>query len=1150
MKINPVYGKEVKLRVRSLKFAMTILFFNLFLVAIALFGFEMIFNINMNYRIDYSGAITVYFVIICLEAAMVAFLVPVFTAGSIAGEREKQTLEILLTTVLKPGQIVIGKLMSSISMVLLLVFSSLPVVSIIFTIGGISMSDLMQFVVFIIVMSLFIGSMGVCASAMVKKAIPATVISFSMVAIVCGVTAIAVFIANEAANIYYYTVQNSTGTVPDVAFIIYFLLINPAFTIFEMVTRQYMGENMLSYMASSLNGELLPFVQDYWFLCSIVVQLLLAALFLKLAALFLDPLRRKEKARKTSNSKKKKKKTDASMLLLLLVLSIITAKAQTVSADVKLKPLDKEGKITITKDNINATVKLGYRGKSKYGKNIRAEAVIENNGSDFTGKFRIEYSRKDADGSVAVQKKFAAAAGESKKVTLAFPGLDPDSKIRIAICDEKDNIICSEYISAKFDDNADVLYIASLSDTQDSLKYIASNLAADTNSFGASDEGIVFALDESDITEDAKILDTLDVIIIDNFDTGKLSKGQLNAIKKWINAGGTLFLGSGADAGKVLNAFSGSILKGTIGNARTINTNFGISRTELTKLLGENLANKRLPLDITDINIKGAKSVLSDGRNTLASAIDYGNGKVVTAEFSLALSPEVAKLYGPVIVNVIKDNISEKKKMDMGIANTNLWQSYSNIYINRSDVLNLNGTDSLPNLKLYAVILLVYVFLAGPVFYVILKKRDKRNLLWGIVPVLSIVFSVTIYLIGTSTRIQKPFINYASTIELPEKGNGKGNVDTLFTITSSSNKAYEAVIPEDTDIMPSDLNGYYSSYYTGNKEMKDYDYGIEYGADNIKLCMNNLAAFESVPFQLNGKSSNTGTVEIDLQKNNSKMSGFITNNMSCGLEDCIFYYKGNLYYIGDIPSGKSIDMLKQKLYKESRYSFDFDSQLSAALGGSYYDTNTSVSLRRKIGMINSFVTNNRYMDTWFYGFIPDNTETAFTDNFSFDQYGETGVYKFAKVPEKLNGYDVIGSLEQYADQFDSNFTNGLYIYDPQTKSLEVTYKFPENFTLRRIIYNEDTAGGAEFKTKNYEYTEKAFLGTAKIKDKKTGKYVKLLESAKKADRKDIAKYLEDNKSLVIYYEFDNSSQIDNVDSFILPKVKLAGTYKKQRKQRD
>ena len=74
--------------------------------------------------------------------------------------------------------------------------------------------------------------------------------------------------------------------------------------------------------------------------------------------------------------------------------------------------------------------------------------------------------------------------------------------------------------------------------------------------------------------------------------------------------------------------------------------------------------------------------------------------------------------------------------------------------------------------------MLVYVIIAGPVAYIIMKKKDKRNLLWLIVPVLSVAFSVTIYLIGTSTRIQRPFINYVSTIKLPEKAGGKNNVNT------------------------------------------------------------------------------------------------------------------------------------------------------------------------------------------------------------------------------------------------------------------------------------------------------------------------------------------------------------------------------------
>ena len=46
---NPVYVKETKLRVRNIKFALTILFYNLILIGIAVFGFEVLFNSGMNW---------------------------------------------------------------------------------------------------------------------------------------------------------------------------------------------------------------------------------------------------------------------------------------------------------------------------------------------------------------------------------------------------------------------------------------------------------------------------------------------------------------------------------------------------------------------------------------------------------------------------------------------------------------------------------------------------------------------------------------------------------------------------------------------------------------------------------------------------------------------------------------------------------------------------------------------------------------------------------------------------------------------------------------------------------------------------------------------------------------------------------------------
>ena len=85
------------------------------------------------------------------------------------------------------------------------------------------------------------------------------------------------------------------------------------------------------------------------------------------------------------------------------------------------------------------------------------------------------------------------------------------------------------------------------------------------------------------------------------------------------------------------------------------------------------------------------------------------------------------------------------------------------------------------------------------------------------------------------------------------------------------------------------------------------------------------------------------------------------------------------------------------------------------------------------------------------------------------------------------------------------------------------------------------------------YSEYAFPGIAKVKDKDTGKYVKLLESTKKADIKDIEKYLEPDGSLKIYYDI-NSSVLLNVhgpDTFsqpTLPRVKLAGTYKNAKRK--
>ena len=289
--INPVYGKEIKLKVRSVRFAVTIFLFDLMLGIIAITGFEVMFNMHLNPYVDYSGAAKVFYILISMEIVAVMFLIPAFTAGSIAGEREKQTLDILLTTVLTPEKIVMGKLLSSVSMVLLLVVSSLPIISIVFTIGGVDMNDLIQFMFAILVISFFVGSMGMLASTVLKKTVPAMVCSMIEVMIVCVGTVIVVGVTYIIAKLYYYNCMGAVGKMPNVSGVCMILLVNPVFTVVQMTIKQCESVSAISKLAEMLNGSMPVVIDNNWFKISMVSQIVITVILLKLSAFFLKPIK-------------------------------------------------------------------------------------------------------------------------------------------------------------------------------------------------------------------------------------------------------------------------------------------------------------------------------------------------------------------------------------------------------------------------------------------------------------------------------------------------------------------------------------------------------------------------------------------------------------------------------------------------------------------------------------------------------------------------------------------------------------------------------------------------------------------------------------------------------------------------------------------
>jgi len=186
---NPVLVKEVKLRFRSLKSFTGILFY---LIAMSIFVFGFIFLTTSFSGTGFFRPEQSYLLFVLLtfiQLGLILFITPGLTAGTISTEREKQTLNILLTTSQTSRQIILGKLSSSIAFLLLMLIAGLPIYSLVFLFGGISPGQLGLIFLFFILTMFAVGSIGVMFSTITKKTIVAMIATYGTMIFLAGVTA-------------------------------------------------------------------------------------------------------------------------------------------------------------------------------------------------------------------------------------------------------------------------------------------------------------------------------------------------------------------------------------------------------------------------------------------------------------------------------------------------------------------------------------------------------------------------------------------------------------------------------------------------------------------------------------------------------------------------------------------------------------------------------------------------------------------------------------------------------------------------------------------------------------------------------------------------------------------------------------------------
>ena len=191
--ISAIGVKELRGRMRGRRAFVILTIYLLLLAGFALMAEKLV---EANYVTGFGGQSAfagaaigqgIFAALLMLMTLQVAFLAPSSTSGSISLEREKQTLELLIATPISSLAIVVGKLLSALVFVFLLIAASIPLMAVVFVYGGVGPEDVLRGYVVLIATALGLGSFGLLCSSLVKRTTAATAITiFGVLAVTVG----------------------------------------------------------------------------------------------------------------------------------------------------------------------------------------------------------------------------------------------------------------------------------------------------------------------------------------------------------------------------------------------------------------------------------------------------------------------------------------------------------------------------------------------------------------------------------------------------------------------------------------------------------------------------------------------------------------------------------------------------------------------------------------------------------------------------------------------------------------------------------------------------------------------------------------------------------------------------------------------------
>lgn len=391
---------------------------------------------------------------------------------------------------------------------------------------------------------------------------------------------------------------------------------------------------------------------------------------------------------------------------------------------------------------LSMDVEIGYGNAITYGKYIPATVVVTNTGADFAGSLcvnlyqnNIEYDR--------IELPLEIASGASKRVVLP---IKPQRKQAVFTFElvENGKVVYAKNAQPSETISPYSMMVGVLSSAPEALNYMT--LTQDNDELLRGEMWKTVPLGVDSFPSDAQMMNSFGMLVVNGFDVNTLSDAQKATLAQWLKNGGIVIVGGGAQAQTDYPWFAQwtGLDAGELVQAEDITPVI----MQYVSMTGNNVDDGFL-LNVPRAN----RAALISGDYPVVYETAVDSGAIYSATFDLGAKPitlwkSVSTMWQRILLKseptlyTIALNAGQNGGGSMGM------------YRAQNAINNMGIANE--ERAIGPTVALVVFLVAGLVAYFVLKKLDRREMLWLVMPVLSLAAAGAIYLMSLNTTLNRP----------------------------------------------------------------------------------------------------------------------------------------------------------------------------------------------------------------------------------------------------------------------------------------------------------------------------------------------------------------------------------------------------------